>query len=155
MSKQILSIEELRERATQIIEIPDFEGEGTINVRVQKPQLMKLAGQGKIPNHLMTVAVSMINEEPVKNAKKMNDKDKMRIAKETMELICLACLVEPTYEEFIDIMTDDQKGMVFAWGTNQVSELDNFRNDSTDGENDKNGEEIQPETEPGDGDSKQ
>ena len=75
---EVISIDELRKKATTIIEIPDFEGAGTIKVRVQKPRLMAMAAQGKIPNHLLGVVNQMMFG---KNSKKEKETDVKDVAK--------------------------------------------------------------------------
>src|SRR5690554_5033899 len=100
---EILSIEQLKNMATTIIKIPHFEGTSTIKVRVQKPRLMAMASQGKIPNHLLGIVNTMMFGNK-KEKKEVNITD---VAK-TYELYCRACLVEPSYEEIKDIITDDQ-----------------------------------------------
>lgn len=143
---EILSIEQLREMATPIIEIPDFEGSGTIKVRVRKPKLMKMATSGEIPNHLMGIAVSMTTGEPMKNYNELNDKEKIKLMGNAFDLFCKACLVEPTYEEFEEIMTDDQKGAIFNWANGMVSDLNSFRDDKTDDTHDNDGKEVSGKT---------
>lgn len=154
MDKKILSIKEIQELALAgaTIEIPDFQGTGGINIRVQQPRLMSMVQQGKIPNHLIAVATSMLTGGKIKDADKKKDEEKLKLVDNTMELYCIACMVEPSYEEFKDIMTDDQKNTIFLWATGQISTLDTFRDYSADGENNTDGEKIQSKTKPVDGD---
>lgn len=141
MSK-ILSIEQLREMATPIIEIPDFENKGTIKIRVQKPRLMAMAAQGKIPNHLLGVVNNMVSgREKEKKEPKIEDVTKL------YELYCRACLVEPTYDEFKGIITDEQMGAIFDWAMGGISQLDTFREDKGNGTSNNNGKTLQEKTE--------
>lgn len=133
MSK-ILSINELKKMATTVIEIPNFDNSGTIKVRVKKPRLMAMASQGKIPNHLLGIVNTMMFGNK-KEKKEINITD---VAK-TYELYCRACLVEPTYDEFKDIMTDEQMSAIFDWAMGKVSQLDTFRSDKGNGTSDNNG----------------
>jgi len=41
---------------TTTIEIPDFNGVDTIEIKVKRPQLMAMMTQGKIPNRLLGIA---------------------------------------------------------------------------------------------------
>lgn len=138
---EILSIEQLREMATPIIEIPDFEGTGTIKVRVKKPRLMAMAAQGKIPNHLLGVVNNMMFGNK-KEKKEVNITD---VAK-TYELYCRACLVEPSYEEIKDIITDDQMIAIFDWAMGDVKKLETFRANEGDGTSNNNGEQVREKT---------
>lgn len=125
---EILSIEQLKNMAMPIIEIPDFEGTGTIKVRVQKPRLMVMASQGKIPNHLLGIVNTMMFGNK-KEKKEVNITD---VAK-TYELYCRACLVEPSYEEIKDIITDDQMIAIFDWAMGDVKKLETFRSEQRNG----------------------
>jgi len=139
---EVYSIEQLKQMAITTISIPDFEGAGTIKVKVQRPRLMAMASQGKIPNHLMSIASDMIMGRRKKSGDvQINDVASM------IELYCQACLVEPSYDEFKGIITDDQMSAIFDWGTEGVKKLDSFRTDKADGTNNNNGETLQEETE--------
>lgn len=138
---EILSINELKKMATTVIEIPNFDNSGTIKVRVQKPRLMAMASQGKIPNHLLSIVNTMMFGNK-KEKKEVNITD---VAK-TYELYCRACLVEPTYDEFKDIMTDEQMSAIFDWAMGKVSQLDTFRSDKGNGTSDNNGQEVSKKT---------
>lgn len=139
---EILSIEQLKKMATTVIEIPDFEGVGKIKVRVQKPRLMAMAVQGKIPNHLLGIVNDMMFP-------KNKDKKELKIEdiSKTYELYCRACLVEPSYEEMKDIITDDQMIAIFDWAEGKVNQLNTFRDDKRDGSSNNNGEQVREKTE--------
>ncbi len=141
---EILSIEKLREMANIVIDIPNFENNGTIKVRVQRPRLMAMASQGKIPNHLMSIAVQMVTGR--KNASNKNNEDIIKDASLMLELYCKACLVEPSYEEFKDIMTDDQADAIFSWAMGLNNKLDSFRKNKGNGSSNNNGETLQEKT---------
>ena len=132
---EILSVEQLKNMATSIIEIPDFEGTSTIKVRVQKPRLMAMAAQGKIPNHLLGIVNTMMFGNK-KEKKEVNIAD---VAK-TYELYCRACLVEPSYEEIKDIITDDQMIAIFNWAMGDMKGLENFRTNKRNGASNNNGQ---------------
>lgn len=131
---EILNIEELTKMAYSIIEIPGFGAGDTIKVRVKKPSLMKLLSEGSIPNHLLGVATKMVG---IKDEKELN-KTAIDESKEIMnmfELYSEVCLVEPTYEEFKEIMTDQQKEHIFNWAMGDVANAETFHKE----------EEIQPD----------
>lgn len=144
---EILSIEKLREMANPIIEIPNFDNTGYIKVRVQRPKLLKMASEGKIPNHLMNIAVTMINGKPQTQKSDLTPEQYIKEINGAMELYCMACLVEPLYEEFKDIITDDQKATIFNWGLGEVQVLDSFRTDEGDGPSNNNGKALQEKAE--------
>lgn len=138
---EILSIEQLKKMATTVIEIPDFEDTGTIKVRVQKPRLMAMASQGKIPNHLLGTVNNMMF--PSKKEKKEPNIEE--IAK-IYELYCRACLVEPSYDEIKNIITDEQMEAICDWAMGDVEKLEPFRTNEGDGSSDNNGEQVREKT---------
>lgn len=140
----ILNIEELRKMATTIIDIPNFDNTGTVKVRVQKPRLMAMASQGEIPNHLLGVVNDMMFGRKKGGKKKEN---KIEDVTKIYELYCRACLVEPSYDEFKDIITDEQMEALFDWAMGDVSQLDNFRTNKEDGTSNNNGETLSEKTE--------
>ena len=139
---EILSIEQLKKMATTVIEIPNFDNSGTIKVRVQKPRLMAMASQGKIPNHLLGIVNTMMFGNK-KEKKEVNITD---VAK-TYELYCRACLVEPDYEEIKDIITDDQMIAIFDWAMGDMKKVETFRSNEGNGSSDNNGEQVREKTE--------
>ncbi len=132
---EILNIEQLRQMACSIIDIPGFDDTGTIRVKVQKPKVMAMAAQGKIPNYLMSTAMRIAG---VPSKEKPRDPDLSDVAK-TMELYCRACLVQPTYEEFQDIITDDQMTAIFEWAIGDTKKMSTFRPNQENGSSDNNG----------------
>lgn len=118
------------------LEIPGFDGRQRITIKVQRPRILAMAAQGKIPNRLMTVATRVIG-----GAAKSKEPSIKDIA-ETIELYCRACMVEPTFDEIKDIITDDQMSAIFGWATSEVDELASFRGDEEDGKRNNDGEEL-------------
>lgn len=139
---EILSIEKLREMANPIILIPNFDNTGYINIRVQRPKLLKMAAEGKIPNHLMNIAATMVNGRPLEKRKELTPEEYIKEINGAMELYCRACMIEPTYDEMEDILTDDQKATIFNWGLGEVQVLDSFRTDKEDGTGNNNGKAL-------------
>lgn len=123
------------------LDIPGLDGRQQITVKVQRPRILAMAAQGKIPNRLMTVATRVIG-----GAAKSKEPSIKDIA-ETIELYCRACMVEPTFDEIKDIITDDQMSAIFGWATSEVDELASFRGDEEDGRSDNDGEELSGSTE--------
>jgi len=143
---EILSIEQLREMANPIIKVPNFDNTGYINIRVQRPKLLKMAAEGKIPNHLMNIAATIINGRPLSKQKELTPEEYIKEINGAMELYCRACMVEPTYEEMKEILTDDQKATIFNWGIGEVQVLDSFRTNEGNGSSNNNGKALQEKT---------
>ncbi len=140
---EILNIKQLKEMAYSVIDIPGFDSAKPVKVKVQRPRLFSMAKQGKIPNHLMSIATSMLTG---KSKEKKKDGPDIEDVNDMMELYCYACLVEPSYDEFKEIITDDQKAAIFDWGIGRVSSLDSFRTDKEDGTDNNNVKEVQSKT---------
>lgn len=131
-----MNIAELRKLAIQTIEIPGFSPGTTVTVQVQQPRIMALMAQGKIPNPLMSVATKIVMSE------KSDLKVDAALAMKIYELYCTACLVEPTYNEFKDIITDEQMLHIYLWATGELQQLSRFRPDAEDGSSDSDGEGV-------------
>lgn len=142
---EILSIEQLRQMACPVIDIPNFDNTGTIKVRVQKPRLMAMAAQGKIPNYLMSIAMEIAGLPSKDKPKELSNEEKMKQIGETMELYCRACLVEPTYDEFKDIMTDEQMEAIFEWAIGDVKKMSTFRTNEENGASNSHGQGVSKE----------
>lgn len=142
---KVLNITELKKMATSIIDIPDFEGTGTIKVRVQKPRIMALVAQGKIPNALMGAAARTAGL--VDKDRKNNPENTLKDIASVMELYCKACLVEPSYNEFKDIMTDEQMQAIFDWAMGGVKQLESFRTDKGNGKDNNDGKKVSKKAE--------
>ena len=144
MDNKVLSIKELKEMATPVVRIPNFDGTGYINVKMRKPRIMDLAMRGEIPNHLIGVATAMTTGKSSKKDKKEED-TLLKDAASIIELYASVCLVEPKYEEFKEIMTDAQGDFIFQWAMGQVTGLDDFRTDKADGKPNTDGTPVQDE----------
>lgn len=133
---EILNIKELKDMSTTILEIPDFKNEGTVNIRVKRPSIMGMAIQGKIPNNLMAVA------SKVAGLKSDNKETSVKELGQIYELYCRAVMVEPTYDELKNYITDDQLLSIYEWAIGEGKQLENFREDTEDGTDNRDGETL-------------
>ncbi len=131
-----MNIDEIRAKAIQEIDIPGFTNGEILKIKVQKPRILALAAQGKIPNALMGVAQQMARGKAVPE-----QADITQIA-QMMELFCQVCMVEPTYDELKDIITDDQLLAIFSWATGDVQQLSTFRTVQENGAGNHDGQRI-------------
>lgn len=136
-----MRIEELRRLAIQTIEIPGFSPGEMVAVQVQQPRIMALMAQGKLPNPLMAVATKIVMAQTSKV--EFDAAEAMKL----YELYCTTCLVEPTYEEFKDIITDEQMLYIYLWATGELRELSRFRPDAEDGDGHQHGEGVRVQAE--------
>ena len=114
-----MNIAELRAKAIQAIEIPGFAPGETITVKVQQPRILAMMGQGSCPTRSwrQQSALSCLSRK------------RSRLPVDVFhfyELYCTARLVEPTYEEFKDIITDEQMLYIYRWATGTCSSCPRF-----------------------------
>lgn len=146
--EHIITVEEFRKQAYPILKIPNFEGTGHINIRVQRPKIMRMAIDGQIPNHLMDIAMDvLLGERNKKKANKRDDKDYIKELDRVMHLYCRACMVQPKYEDVKDYITEEQVITIFQWGIGEVSDLNSFRDQEGNGDSNNDGEALQEKTE--------
>lgn len=119
--------------------IYDVEGK-PVKIKVQRPRLLNMAAQGKIPNSLLGIATKVVGGKGI-------EKGNIKELAQMIELYCRACMVEPTYEEVKDTIDDDQMFEIFTWATSEVKKLDSFRNKQKNGTNNNNGKDISKEAE--------
>lgn len=142
MDKKVISLAELQEMAKgEILEIRDWDGEGTICVRVKRMDLTPILGELRnLPNSLREVAHDVFegkdptDPEVQKNLladPKMVDKtlENLPMFEKTIDTVCASVMVEPTLAEFKDTvpLTLNQKVDIFNWAMRGVKSLENFR----------------------------
>ncbi len=120
------------------IEIYDVEG-NPVKIKVQRPRILAMAAQGKIPNPLMGIATKMMSG---KGAEQGNIKEMAQM----VELYCRVCMVEPTYEDMKNAIDDEQMFTIFSWATSGVSKLDNFRDEQKDDTDNNDGKGVSKKT---------
>lgn len=141
--KKVLSADEFKARATVVIEIPDFDGKGTISIRVRRPQIMRLITSGKLPNPLLPTATRLLRNEKLSNA---NDDDLVAEAIKGIEIYCRACMVEPSFEQVEAYLTDEQMLAIFNWAISGAQELASFRTEQTNGTSNNDGKNVPEKT---------
>ena len=125
----ITSIEELRAYAQgDVVELPPFAEGRPFVARLQRPSLMGLVKEGKIPNSLLLQAnelfssgISSLDETREDALSQMFD---------LMDTICEASFVEPTYAQIKETgikLTDEQLLFVFNYSQAGVKALESFR----------------------------
>ena len=124
-----------------VTELTVYDVEGKpVKIKVQRPRLLNMAAQGKIPNSLLGIATKVVGGKGI-------EKGNIKELAQMIELYCRACMVEPTYEEVKDTIDDDQMFEIFTWATLEVKKLDSFRNKQKNGTNNNNGKSVSKEAE--------
>ena len=124
-----------------VTELTVYDVEGKpVKIKVQRPRLLNMAAQGKIPNSLLGIATKVVGGKGI-------EKGNIKELAQMIELYCRACMVEPTYEEVKDTIDDDQMFEIFTWATSEVKKLDSFRNKQKNDRDNNNGKDISKEAE--------
>lgn len=120
---KVISAREFRKKATRIIEIDGFEPGEKIAVRIKPASLLNLLMSGKLPNNLLGTVNDLFDQTNKGKSMELFEQDENKI-KDIMEIIDLVCeqsLVEPTYEEIKDVITDTQKMQIMAEAQGNVN----------------------------------
>lgn len=120
---KVISAREFRKKATRIIEIDGFEPGEKIAVRIKPASLLNLLMSGKLPNNLLGTVNDLFERTEKDKPMELFEQDENKI-KDIMEIIDLVCeqsLVEPTFEEIKDVITDTQKMQIMAEAQGNVN----------------------------------
>lgn len=129
--KHVTPIQEWIEKSRPLIDIPGFMPGETITVRVKPISMVELVKSGKIPNALLKEATQLFSD----NKSGMSDQSMIEILGgesgskllEIIDTVAEAALVEPSYSEVKDMITDDQKMAIFNFTQGEVKDLKSFR----------------------------
>ena len=130
MEAQITSIEALRKYAQgDIVELPPFAEGMPFVARIQRPSLMNLVKQGKIPNSLLKNANELFSSG-IDGAFDEDNEAALSQMFEIMDTICEASFLEPTYQQIKEAgvqLTDEQLMFIFNYSQAGVRALESFR----------------------------
>lgn len=137
--RHVITAEELKARALREVEIQGFEeGQEPIVIRIRSLSIMKLVSTGKIPNQLMATALELF--EGKKNGgtgnaaeavKAMEDSSNLTNMASLIDVICENAMVEPSFADVGDYLTDEQKLAIFQYTQGGVVDLKSFRKEQT------------------------
>lgn len=131
MSDGVITLDEIRARARgEVIKIPDWDGRGTIKVRVRKIDLTPfLLQSGMVPNSLKVKAQEVFEGRAPRKANVDDIELEMQKLIPTLDAIAKEALVEPTYEQITEILplTLSQKLAILKYVTEEVRQLEPFR----------------------------
>lgn len=135
----ITSLDEIKKIADGAeVEIDGWEPEVPFVCKLKRVSMMHLVSKGKIPNPLMPAVIALFNgkkdEVNKVDAKQMSD---------IIDLFCKATLVEPTYEEVEEFLTDSQRTQIFNYAQGGLKRLEKFRKDKGDTNSNLDSERVQ------------
>lgn len=113
----------MNEITTQFVsQIPDFSGEGVMEVTLRRPSLLTLAAQGTVPNELLGCARTLFSEGGA--SLPLDELGRL------LRLIAKAALVSPSFDELENSgaeLTDEQLTAIYSFVQNGVRALFPFR----------------------------
>ena len=132
---KVVSIEELKQIAKQqegeIITLPGFTDDTTVNVKVKRVSLMDLVQCEILPNPLLIQVNAIFHKRQAGHefTKKEEEVSKEQLEKFT-DIVYRNALVEPTIETFNEVglkLTEVQKRLIAEYAIGDTSRLNQFR----------------------------
>ncbi len=144
----IITAEQFKQLAFQIIALPGFSKDSEpIHVKIRAAGVMNLIANGKIPNTLLgkvtelfgetstvtkdNASLASITDQQKKEAlDRLNKTDTgIQDMAELLRVFAEASMVEPTYAEVGEYMTDEQLMTIFSAMYGEVTQAETFRTD--------------------------
>lgn len=146
MNNNIITAEQFRQKSFQVIPLPGFgKGAEPIYVQIRSAGVMNLIANGRIPNTLLGKVTELFGEtqevtkdsldmksitddQKRKALEKLNKSDSgIQDMAELLRVFAEAALVQPTYAEIGEYMTDDQLMTIFGAMYGEVASAESFR----------------------------
>ena len=145
-SPTIVSVDQFRSLAHRVIPIPGFTQDAEpIYIQIKSTGIMNMLANGRIPNTLLGKVTelfgdtSKVEKDSIPTAGITEQQKKEALAKlsstdsglqdmaELLRVFASASMVQPSYDEVKDYMTDDQLMAVFSAMYGEVMEVESFR----------------------------
>lgn len=124
---QVTSLEEIRNRACQVVALPGWEPGEAFNVKLRRASLLSLVQQGVIPNQLLPIVHKILQSEGKFNPMTDSSSEEFKQFLEMLSAVCKAVMVEPSYEEVAEYLTDIQRSAIFLYAQQGLKALELFR----------------------------
>lgn len=145
MTTQPITAEAFKNRAFRIITLPGFNpGDERIPVQIKSTGVMTMLSNGTIPNTLMAKVTELFGNSngktkhpkaAITEADKQAAIDKLNSSESALQdmasllrVFAKASLVQPSYDEIGDYLTDEQLMTLFSAMYGEVTDLESFRN---------------------------
>lgn len=119
----VTSLEQFKAMAFKEVELPGFENGEKVVVRLRKVSILGLASSGKIPNTLMGTVNRLFGEGrkgATPDQVASTSMENLGEMASLLDLIASQALVEPTFAEIGEFLTDDQKNAIFEYSQSGV-----------------------------------
>lgn len=127
---QVTSLEAMKAQSMPVVELPGWNDEDSIFVRMKKVSLLHLVSSGQLPNELLAIAHKITSSEEGFNPIREGTPEELAEFNKLLHLMAQKSLVEPTYDDIVEHvgpLTDDQLSSIFVFCTAGVRALKNFR----------------------------
>ena len=120
-----------------MVDIQGFEPGEYLTVRLKAVNLLDLVKTGKIPNALLEESTKLFtgakgNDGKIDESKIIQNLGDADGVMQIIDTVVESAMVEPTYNEVKDFITDAQKMEIFNWTQGGVNALKSFRNEPGD-----------------------
>ena len=145
---QVTTLDRLKAiKQTEVIELPPFLDGTPFVAEVKKPNMMQLMTSGKIPNELLTSAMTMFNGKTNQLTNKVNENDigSLKELVGLLDILTEHCLVNPSLKDIKEIgieLTQEQMMGVLIYTQGGIEALKSFRMQSEHNEGNKAVAEI-------------
>jgi len=107
VKEKITSIGDLENlKKGEVIELPPFDEKHPFTARLRRPSLLTLCKNGTIPNTLLATAQKIFEGEKTGDILQYGD---------ILHIVAESALVDPSYEQVKDHLTDDQLTLIFNY----------------------------------------
>ena len=139
--RKVTTLEEWRSKSQPLVDISGFGPGETITVRLKPVSMVKLVQTGKIPNALLQEATKLFKDNKKPDGSGANKIDEAAILNnlgetdgvmQIIDTVVESAMVEPTYDEVREYITDAQKMEIFSWTQGGVESLKSFREEQRD-----------------------
>lgn len=127
----VTNLEQLK-NINQEVELPPFADGTPLIAKVKRTSLINMVCDGRIPNPLVKVVLSMFDGNKGENAssenKNISDDEKIDSFKFMMAIV-KDCLIEPTYQQITECgleLTDNQIMAIFSYAMGNANNLVKF-----------------------------
>ncbi len=120
---KITRIDEIKDKSSDIVELPGFETGKTFNARLKRLSLLDMALNDEIPNELLGAANSLYTSG-------LGGMQSLRDTAKIFKHIAKASLVEPSFVQLEKegvLLTDSQLLAIYLYATGGVKEFITFR----------------------------
>ena len=127
-TEQVTSLEQLKQYANgNIVRLPDFAEGQSFVAKLERPSILGMAKQGKIPNSLLVKTNELFVQS---GSLDTEENSMMQEIYDVIDLIASETFVEPTYDEIKSTgieLTDEQMMFIFNYSQQGVKALESFR----------------------------